>query len=427
MTSAIQKHLKFNIAVNILDAAFFGMGMGFASYVTILPLFVSTMTDSALLIGLIPAIHVACWQLPQVFIVRRLSRQTSYKPIMLSLTIQERLPLLGLMLVAWFLPHLPSPLALSLTFALITWQSLGSGFTATPCQSLIAKIIPSELRGTFLGAQGSAGDVLASFSAVLAGVFLQRLPTAQGFALCFLLAAIDMLLSYIFLALTREPAHSTLEQPPDTASFWSSVGAILQGDPNFRWLLVGRMLAQMSTLAFAFYSVYAVGYLGVSKEQVGFMTGMGLAVQIFANPLMGWLGDRWSQKRVMQLGLLASLVSALLAFWSHSGIWFYIVFLLAGVTNVSIWTVGLAMIMRFGKEGERPAYIGLANTLIAPVSILTPILGGSLADFAGYPAAFLASALFGFLGILVFHWRVKDLQHPGAQPNSLAALEAHSK
>lgn len=59
MNIEIQKNLKHNLIVNLLDGGFFGFAMGFSSFVTILPLFVSTMTHSALLIGLIPAIHNA--------------------------------------------------------------------------------------------------------------------------------------------------------------------------------------------------------------------------------------------------------------------------------------------------------------------------------------------------------------------------------
>ena len=49
----IEKSLKFHFAANLLDGGFFGFALGFASFVTILPLFVSTMTSSALLIGLV--------------------------------------------------------------------------------------------------------------------------------------------------------------------------------------------------------------------------------------------------------------------------------------------------------------------------------------------------------------------------------------
>ena len=37
----------------------------------------------------------------------------------------------------------------------------------------------------------------------------------------------------------------------------------------------------------------------------------------------------------------------------------------------------------FGSEAERPVYIGLSNTLIAPATILAPVLGGLIADLAG--------------------------------------------
>ena len=62
----IRKHLNFNFVIGMIDGGLFGVGIGFGSFITILPLFVSHMTDSALLIGLIPAIHSAGWQLPQL-------------------------------------------------------------------------------------------------------------------------------------------------------------------------------------------------------------------------------------------------------------------------------------------------------------------------------------------------------------------------
>ena len=52
-----RKHLRYNVTVSLLDGGFFGVAIGFASFSTILPLFVASMTDSATLIGLVPAIH----------------------------------------------------------------------------------------------------------------------------------------------------------------------------------------------------------------------------------------------------------------------------------------------------------------------------------------------------------------------------------
>lgn len=404
------KNLRHNLLVNIFDGAFFGMGIGFASFVTILPLFVSTLTDSAILIGLVPAIHNVGWQLPQVFTARWVARQKRYKPLTLFLTIQERLPFLGLALVALALPSLGVKWALILSFVMFVWQGLGAGLTANPWQSLIAKIIPSERRGTFFGLQAGAANLLASVSAILAGMILEGFVSPLNYAGCFLLAFIAMIVSWIFLALTRE---SAITPRPDDAltspsRFWASLGDILRRDRNFRWFLVARTVSFLATMGFAFYSVYAVKAHGVGEMKVGGMTATLLGVAIVANVVTGWIGDRWSRKMILEGGMVAACMSALLAWWAPTPGWFYLVFGLAAITNVSIWTVGMSTILEFGSEAERPSYIGLANTLVAPASILAPFLGGWLADLAGYTATFAASAVSAVAAVLIFHLLVRE-------------------
>ena len=89
-------------------AALFGMALGFASFGTILPLFVASMTTSAILIGLVPAIHSVGWQLPQLFTASHVSRLRKYKPHVLMMTIHERVPFLGFAIVALLLPIIGS-------------------------------------------------------------------------------------------------------------------------------------------------------------------------------------------------------------------------------------------------------------------------------------------------------------------------------
>ena len=79
-----------------LMAAFLVLGMGFASFTAIIPLFVHHLTNSAVLIGLVPAIHNMGWQLPQLFTAGWLARARTFKPLALWMTINERVPYLGL-------------------------------------------------------------------------------------------------------------------------------------------------------------------------------------------------------------------------------------------------------------------------------------------------------------------------------------------
>ena len=89
-----RKHLRYNVTVGLMDGGLFGVALGFASFGTILPLFVASMTDSATLIGLVPAIHSAGWLLPQLFTASHTSRLRRYKRTVLMNTIHERIPFL---------------------------------------------------------------------------------------------------------------------------------------------------------------------------------------------------------------------------------------------------------------------------------------------------------------------------------------------
>src|SRR5512141_1048536 len=125
-----QKHLRYNVFFNMLDGGFFGFAIGFASFSTILPLFVASMTNSATLIGLVPAIHGTGWLLPQLFTASYTSRLRRYKRTVLLTTIHERVPFLGFALVALLLPKIGLQAGLVSMFMLLTWQGLGGGFTA---------------------------------------------------------------------------------------------------------------------------------------------------------------------------------------------------------------------------------------------------------------------------------------------------------
>lgn len=409
-TSAIErdKHFPFNFFVNVIDGGFFGFGLGFASFSTVLPLFVSNLTDSAILIGLIPAIHVVGWQLPQLFTAHWVAQQKRYKPMVMFFTIHERLPFLGLAAVSWFIPNIGPKVALLLTFLLLVWQGFGGGFTATAWQCMIGKIIPGDRWGLFFGFQSAAGNLLASVGAVIAGLVLEAYEPTSGFTMVFLFACAAFVISYLAISFTREKSTTPVTSSTERAVFWKDLRAILKRDVNFRWFVVVRILAQLGTVGFAFYTVYVVRYYGVDEATAGILTGLLMVTQTLFNPIMGWLGDRWSRRGVMAVGMISAAVSAGVALWAPSVGWFYLAYALAGNAYVAVWTIAMAMTLEFGQEHEKPSYIGLANTLIAPTAFIIPLFGGWLADYAGYHATFLATSVGAIATVFVLSFILRD-------------------
>ncbi len=419
----IQKHLRFNFTIGMLDGGFFGLGMGFASFSGIIPLFVHHFTESALLIGLVPAIHNMGWQLPQLLMAGWMRRFRRYKPLTLWMTINERVPFLGLAIVALLSPRWAQATILTLTFLMLVWQGLGAGLAANPWTSMISKVMPRDLLGTFFGTQSAAFNALAGLGSVMAGILLGQWALPWNFAACFALTFIFMACSFMWLSMTREPQSAPASEQ-QTEALWSKSLGILRRDTNFVAFLGVRVLSQFAGMAFAFYVIYAVQQYNMSDAAAGIMVAILLIGQVVLGPVMGRLGDRWSHRGVMSLGALGAALSAILAWKASSVHWFYAVFLLEAIAVVAIWTIPLALSVSFAANEEiRPLYIGMSNTLPAPAAILAPVFGGWLADAAGFQATFILSAAFAVAMAAALWFVVKDPEHR-TKPYAAAVLEA---
>lgn len=409
ITAYIAKNLRLNVLFCVLDGSFFGGALGFASFVTIIPLFVNTLTNSAILIGLIPALHTIGWQLPQLLTARSVSRLERYKPMALLMTINERVPFLGLAVLAYFSQVLNPTVALVIAFLMLAWQGVGGGLTATAWQSMIAKIIPGRHRGKFFGLQSAAANLLASISAVIAGIVLVQISAPANFALCFFIASVSMGISFFFLALVREPKHTVNTATQNSSPILQQAGHVLKQDRNFSWFIVARIFSQFATTGIAFYTVYAVRTFNMTAETAGIMTSILLVTQVIANPIMGGLGDKFGHRAMLVFGTFAALCSAVLAWLAGTIELFYIVFALAGIAGVALWTTVMAMTLDFGTDTDRPVYVGLANTVAAPAAIVAPIIGGWIADTFSFGMTFLFSAVCAALTIAILYFCVRDV------------------
>jgi MFS family permease len=370
----------------------------------VLPLFVASMTNSATLIGLVPAIHATGWLLPQLFTASHTASLRRYKRTVLLMTIHERLPFLALAVVTLLLPKIGIQAGLVLTFLCLIWQGLGGGFTANSWTSLISKIMPPDSRGTFFGVQAAVANLFISAAAIGAGYLLNGFEAPRGFLYCFLIACVFFTASWFSLFLTREPADNEKVIEENPPPFWHGALEILKRDRNFDWFLTARILSQFATMGFSFYIVYALRRFHMQEVTAGYLTATLTISQMVANASMGWLGDRVGHRLMLIIGAGSALFSSLLAWFAPSLTWFFPIFVLTGFTNVSIWTNGMTMTVDFSGEKERPFYIGLAQTLTAPATIIAPLIGGWIADSFGFVNTFAVSCVLsvGMISILVF-------------------------
>ena len=404
MSQAIRDKLHHNFIVNVLDACFFGFGLvGLASYVTIIPLYLSYLTESTALIGFMATMFQIGWQVPQLLTSNRVAGLKRYKPMVIWMTLIERVPYFGLAIVAILVPVIGKPLALILTIALLVLQSFGGGFTATAWQSMISKIMPANRRGTFFGMQSAGANLFATFGALFASVILGAAVFPENFAVLFFLAAISLMVSFVFLAMAFEPESEAQDvvEPAKMSEFWKRLKTILAQEPNFRWFLVVRSLTSLSVTAISFFTIFGVRHFNMTPEFASIMTSVLLISQTMSSPILGWIGDRWGHRRVLAFGNIMMVVAIIVAIIAPDVTWFYIVFGLTGLVNSTQWSTIMSITAQFGTVAERPFYIGMSNTLIAPVTVFAPIIGGLLADWVGFNFTFGIFVVAGLLSFII--------------------------
>lgn len=415
-------HYLWNYAVNLLDGVFFWFGLSFVSATTILPLFVSKLSDSPAPIALLAVLAQSSWFLPQLFAAGVTERVPRMKPIVINLGFfTERLPMLFLPLAA--LLSLRSPtLALVVFFLAYGWHGVGAGLLAPAWSNLLARCFPVEKRGRFFGVASFVGTGLGTAGAFASSWLLDAFPFPTNFLYIFVVAGACVFISWGFLALTREPAGRSTDAPPQPRLRGQSrrkMLAILKGDRNFRRFLIARVLSSLAAMGEGFLTVAAVRQWQVSDGTVAYFTAAMLLGQTGGNLIAGIVADRWGHKLSLEVGYLALLVSFGIAWLAPGPLWFFAVFILLGVAAGSRIVSGVLIPLEFGRAEHRPSYVGISNTTMGIGAAVAPLIGGLLAwysyDLLFAVSAVLAVVAFSVMRLWVAEPRTSPLFDPGAR------------
>ena len=411
----VEKNLPWNFSVNLLDVSFYMLGTNLVARQTILPLLMSQLTASKLAIGLIPALDSLGFLLPQLLTANYAEGLRRKLPfIMLVSSFGERGPylLMGLA-VYWLAVPAPSATAVMLLL-LLAIAAFAAGITTPAWYDLIAKVIPGNRRGIWSGLAFGGGALLGVAAAALAGRILVEWAYPNNYAICFLLAFAFLMVSWVGLALNREPDSPAVKSGKKLGAYLRELPAVLRRDDNYLHFLVARSIGSLGSMASGFYIVYASQRWGLGGAEVGLMTAILTGSQALMNVVWGLVGDHRGHKAVLVLGSLAMASAAIVAFSAPSVQWLWMTFALLGTAIAALNVSSLNIILEFCAPEDRPTYIGLTNSLLAPVAVAAPLIGGLLATVAGYQGLFVVSALCSLTCAALMALWVREPRHVAA-------------
>jgi MFS family permease len=324
-------------------------------------------------------------------------------------------PFLVLALIAFFLADRAPALSMWLVLAMLLVMTAVGGFLMPAWTDLVARALPTRMRGRFFGLASLAGTVGGLAGSALTAWVLGTLPSSTAYGVCFLGATLFVCLSWIALGLVREPPAASA---PAEADFWTHLGSVptlLRQDTNFTWYLVARVLSFGAVIGSGFFTVYALRVLRAPEADVGVFTALLLAGQMAGQLLLGWVGDRAGHRVVLVIAAAMAMAMNLVALTAGSVSVFSVVFALNGVFNAAIQVSALTVLLEFAPTlRQNPTYVGIERTFLAPFGFALPLFGGLLIDAVGYGCVFWVSAVSSVASGAVLVLLVRDPRRASA-------------
>jgi len=409
-------HRKRNFWLGVTNGIIFNASSAFLNANTILPLFVSRLTDSHFLVGTAAALHEVGWFVPQLFVAAATAHHPRQKPLYIRAAF-VRLAVFLALLASFFLSSYQRPeQVLFFFFLFYGLYSIGGGFAGVAFMEIVSKTVPPERRGSFWGLRMSVGGLLAALFGRLVAEVLSDHPFPKNFELLFLFAFFFIFAGLFSFAWVKEPElPNRLPKVPYRRRLGEAF-SLLKTDPHFFRLYTTRLLIGAYMVAAPFYVLYAQQELGFPVATAGLFVSaevLGLAV---SNLWWSAFSNRGKDGLVLAgaaaLALFApawALVSGWLGF---SPFLYAFIFFALGATNSGLAVGYLNHLLKIAPEPSRTLYIGLLHTLLFPI-LFFPGLGGLILQNLSYFALFFAALVLALAGGFLA-WRIFRLERKAA-------------
>lgn len=407
-----------NFWLGVTNGIIFNASSAFLNANTVLPLFVSRLTDSRFLVGTAAALHEVGWFVPQLFVAAATAHQSKQKPLYIRAAF-FRLAVFSALLASFFFSSYQKPeQVLFFFFLFYGLYSIGGGFAGVAFMEIVSKTVPPERRGSFWGLRMSVGGLLAAGFGRLVAEILDGNPFPRNYEILFLFAFFFIFAGLFSFAWVKEPElPNRLPKVPYRQRLGEAF-SLLKTDPHFFRLYSTRLLIGTYTVAAPFYVLYAQQELRFPVATAGLFVSaevLGLAVSN-----LWW--SAFSNRGKDGLVLIGAAAMALFApFWALVSSWmefgplvYAFIFFALGATNSGLAVGYLNHLLKIAPEPSRTLYIGLLHTLLFPI-LFFPGLGGLILSARGgsYFTLFFTALVLALAGGALA-WRIFQSERKAA-------------
>ncbi|QFK72741.1 TCR/Tet family MFS transporter [Pradoshia sp. D12] len=378
----------------VLFLVMFLVMVGFGIIIPVLPFLAEEVGGTPTQLGLLMAVY-SLMQLIFAPIWGKISDRIGRKPVML-------IGIFGLAL-SFFIMAIANSLWIMFVARIIGGILSSANMPTT--MAYVADITTEEDRGKGMGIIGAATGLGFIFGPAIGGI-LSKSSLNTPFLIAGILSTLTFLLVLIVLkeSLTAEQLG---KQSSGNKSMWMN----FSGAASILFVLQCVVSLSMAGLE-ATFAYFAANKAGIDTVQLGYIFMiMGFGSAIVQGGLIGIMTKKWGEGRVIQIGLIVSIIGFILILFTNS-FWTATLFItIFGLGNGLIRPAVTALLTKTSTGGHGSS-TGLLSSFDSLGRIIGPPLGGLLYSFAvGLP--YISGAILTVGALLlyqVYHAQARKVQ-----------------
>ena len=394
--------IEKNIRLGVINGVLFNTFSSLLDPTLVLVTFVSLLTDSPLLIGLVVPIREGLWYLPQFWISGYLQNQPRKVKMYRWVAIAR---MISYGMIALSINLFSSPVVtLVVFFIFFTIASFFAGLGGLPFMEIVGKTVPPQRRGEFfalrmgIGGLGSIGaSALVKWALSNSSPFV--FPHNYGFlAILFFIGASSGLALYMFV---KEPVENDVLPRLSFGKQLKRALEILKQNKSYREFIIMQGSYMFAGAAIPFFAIFVQKQLGGDPSMVGIYLAFFTGSNLLSNIVLGRLSRKSGYQNIVLISVCAGLVMlilvVLLGFAAEplhisartASLWLIPVFIFSGIRVTGMGVGGNSLLFDLAPPKDRSLYIGFTNSFMGVILLLTGI-SGVIVD------------TFGFMSLLVF-------------------------
>lgn len=419
--SAVERTRRIdrNFWLGVSNGVFVNGGEAFFNSSLVIAPFLAQLGTSPIVIGLIPALRVGFFFLPQLLVANRLSHEPlKLKYYRVTSTVRNAafFAMTGVVLFAGGLD--PAFVAL-IVVVMVAINAVSSGIGGVPFADVTAKIVPHARLGTFWAIRNVLGGGIALVAGfVLREILGSDIPFPRNFGYIFLGGTVLASIGNASFSFVKEPPGETGIRRP-LLGMLRYIPDLLRTDASLRRFLRVRLLGLAALLAEPFYGIHALIRLEAPESALGIYIIAATIAAIVANFAFRRPANSGRNVFILQIGYACYVLALVSALVIQDWRLFSLVFMFAAIGNAAVGSAAWNLLYAIAPASERALYIGIINSTLAVPSLL-PILAGAAIVFVDLRVLFVIGALLG-IAAFAFSLRLREL-HVQDQ----LALRAHS-